>query len=146
MEMKITSLEGNESGSVTLSDTIFGLEPRVDLIQRCVNWQLAKRQAGTHKSKGRSEINRTTKKMYRQKGTGSARHGSRRADDERGPDPARTGKGAGAGDHGKLPALCRWQAVRRRDLLPCDEARARTRADPGRIAQRSEEIVPTSRP
>jgi large subunit ribosomal protein L4 len=75
MELKITTLEGKESGSVTLSDAIFGLEPRIDLIQRCVNWQLAKRQRGTHKTKGRSEINRTGKKMYRQKGTGGARHG-----------------------------------------------------------------------
>ena len=61
----------------TLSEEIFGLEPRADLIQRCVNWQLAKRQRGTHKTKLRGEINRTTKKMYAQKGTGGARHGAR---------------------------------------------------------------------
>ena len=79
MELKITTLEGKETGSVTLSDTIFGLEPRIDLIQRCVIWQLAKRQRGTHKTKGRSEIARTGKKMYAQKGTGGARHGSARA-------------------------------------------------------------------
>jgi large subunit ribosomal protein L4 len=84
MELKITTLDGNESGSVTLSDAIFGLEPRKDLIQRCINWQLSRRQAGTHKSKGRSEINRTTKKMYRQKGTGSARHGAASAPQFRG--------------------------------------------------------------
>jgi len=75
MELKVSTLEGGESGSVTLSDAIFGLEPRRDLIQRCVVWQLAKRQRGTHDVKNRAEINRTGKKMYKQKGTGSARHG-----------------------------------------------------------------------
>jgi large subunit ribosomal protein L4 len=78
MELKVTSLDGKESGSVTLSDAIFGLEPRTDLIHRCVVWQLAKRQAGTHEVKNRADIHRTGKKMYRQKGTGSARHGSAR--------------------------------------------------------------------
>ena len=78
MELKVTTLDGKESGSVTVSDAIFGLEPRTDLIQRCVVWQLAKRQRGTHEVKNRAEINRTGKKMYRQKGTGSARHGSAR--------------------------------------------------------------------
>jgi len=78
MELKVTTLDGHESGSVTVSDAIFGLEPRTDLIQRCVVWQLAKRQRGTHEVKNRAEINRTGKKMYRQKGTGSARHGSAR--------------------------------------------------------------------
>ena len=79
MEIKITTLDGEEKGSVSLSDTIFGLEPRQDLIQRCIVWQLAKRRAGTHKVKGRAEIWRTGKKMYKQKGTGGARHGSQRA-------------------------------------------------------------------
>jgi large subunit ribosomal protein L4 len=79
MELKITTLDGEEKGSVSLSDTIFGLEPRQDLIQRCIVWQLAKRRAGTHKVKGRAEIWRTGKKMYKQKGTGGARHGSQRA-------------------------------------------------------------------
>ncbi len=84
MELKITTLEGKDAGSVSLSDAIFGLEPRVDLIQRCINWQLAKRQAGTHKAKDRAEIWRTGKKMYRQKGTGGARHGSARVPQFRG--------------------------------------------------------------
>jgi len=84
MDMKITTLDGKEAGSATLSDEIFGLEPRTDLIQRCVNWQLAKRQRGTHKTKGRAEIWRTGKKMYRQKGTGGARHGSARVPQFRG--------------------------------------------------------------
>ncbi len=75
MELKVTTLEGKAAGGVTVSDEIFGLEPRVDILQRCVVWQLAKRQAGTHDVKNRAEINRTGKKMYRQKGTGSARHG-----------------------------------------------------------------------
>jgi large subunit ribosomal protein L4 len=84
MELKITTLEGKESGTATLSKDIFGLEPRVDLIQRCINWQLARRQRGTHKTKMRGEINRTTKKMYRQKGTGGARHGAQSAPQFRG--------------------------------------------------------------
>ncbi len=75
MEMKIMSLDGSSGESVTLSDEIFGLEPRKDLIHRYVVWQLAKRRAGTHAVKNRADINRTGKKMYRQKGTGSARHG-----------------------------------------------------------------------
>ena len=79
MELKVTTLEGKEAGSVQLSDEIFGLEPRKDIIQRCVQWQLNKRQAGTHKAQGRADVWRTGKKMYKQKGTGGARHGSRRA-------------------------------------------------------------------
>jgi large subunit ribosomal protein L4 len=78
MELKVMSFDGSSAGSVQLSDTIFGLEPRPDILQRCVTWQLAKRRAGTHKVKNRAEIWRTGKKMYRQKGTGSARHGSAR--------------------------------------------------------------------
>ena len=78
MELKVMSFDGKSAGSVQLSDAIFGLEPRTDLIQRCVVWQLAKRRAGTHKVKNRAEIWRTGKKMYAQKGTGQARHGSGR--------------------------------------------------------------------
>jgi large subunit ribosomal protein L4 len=84
MELQITTLEGKQAGSVTLSDAIFGLDPRTDILQRCVQWQLNKRQAGTHKAKGRAEIWRTGKKMYRQKGTGGARHGSARVPQFRG--------------------------------------------------------------
>jgi large subunit ribosomal protein L4 len=69
---------------VTLSDEIFGLEPRADILHRCVTWQLSRRQAGTHRTKGRSEINRTSKKMYKQKGTGNARHGAASAPQFRG--------------------------------------------------------------
>ena len=75
MELKVTTLDGEAAGSVELSDAIFGLVPRSDILQRCVVWQLAKRQRGTHDVKNRAEINRTGKKMYKQKGTGSARHG-----------------------------------------------------------------------
>jgi large subunit ribosomal protein L4 len=78
MELKVTTLEGGDSGSVTLPDEVFGLKPRADILQRCVTWQLAKRQRGTHDVKNRGEITRTGKKMYRQKGTGGARHGSAR--------------------------------------------------------------------
>jgi large subunit ribosomal protein L4 len=78
MQFKVTTLDGGEAGSVTVSDAIFGLDPRSDIIHRCVVWQLAKRRSGTHAVKNRAEINRTGKKMYRQKGTGSARHGSAR--------------------------------------------------------------------
>src|SRR5579863_4849343 len=84
MELKVTTLEGKAAGSVQLSDGIFGLEPRKDIIQRCVQWQLNKRQAGTHKAKDRAEIWRTGKKMYKQKGTGGARHGSARVPQFRG--------------------------------------------------------------
>jgi large subunit ribosomal protein L4 len=76
MDLKVTTLDGKDAGSVTLNKDIFGLEPRTDLIQRCIVWQLAKRRAGTHAVKNRADIARTTKKMYKQKGTGSARHGS----------------------------------------------------------------------
>src|SRR3954468_4644992 len=79
MELKLISFDGKDAGKVTLSDEIFGLEPRQDLIQRCIVWQLAKRQRGTHDVKNRAEIWRTGKKMFKQKGTGSARHGSARA-------------------------------------------------------------------
>jgi large subunit ribosomal protein L4 len=78
MELKVTKLDGTAAGSIDLPDAIFGLEARADLLHRCVTWQLAKRRAGTHAVKGRADIARTGKKMYRQKGTGGARHGSAR--------------------------------------------------------------------
>lgn len=84
MKLDITTLEGGKAGSVELSDTIFGLEPRADLLARMVRYQLAKRRAGTHKSKGRSEVDRTRKKIYKQKGTGGARHGAASAPQFRG--------------------------------------------------------------
>lgn len=84
MKLDVITLAGGKSGSVDLSDEIFGLEPRADLLQRYVRWQLAKRQAGTHKTLGRSEINRTKKKLYKQKGSGGARHGAASAPQFRG--------------------------------------------------------------
>jgi large subunit ribosomal protein L4 len=84
MDHKVTTLDGKASGSVALPDEIFGLEPRADIIQRMVRYQLSKRQAGTHKTKMRGEIKATTKKMYKQKGTGRARHGAKTAPQFRG--------------------------------------------------------------
>ena len=84
MKFDVTSIDGSAAGSLELSDAIFGLEPRADLIARMVRWQLAKRQAGTRQTLGRADINRTGKKMYKQKGTGGARHGSARVPQFRG--------------------------------------------------------------
>ena len=84
MKIDITTLSGDAAGSIELDDAIFGLDPREDLIARMVRYQLAKRRAGTHKTKGRAEIARTGKKLYKQKGTGSARHGSARVPQFRG--------------------------------------------------------------
>ncbi len=84
MKFDMTSMDGAAAGSVELDDAIFGLEPRGDLIARMVRWQLAKRQSGDHKTLGRADINRTGKKMYKQKGTGGARHGSGRVPQFRG--------------------------------------------------------------
>lgn len=84
MDLKITTLAGKEAGKVKLSEEIFGLDPREDILQRVVRWQLAKKQQGTHQTKGRSDISRTGAKMYKQKGTGRARHSSARAPQFRG--------------------------------------------------------------
>lgn len=81
MKLNLTSLSGQGAGGeIELSDEVFGItEIRADILKRCVVWQLAKRRAGTHKIKTRNEVARTGKKMYKQKGTGGARHGSRKA-------------------------------------------------------------------
>jgi large subunit ribosomal protein L4 len=80
MKLDVIKLDGGKGGSIELPDDIFGIEEiRGDIQQRCVTWQLAKRRAGTHKIQVRNEVSRTGKKMYKQKGTGGARHGSRRA-------------------------------------------------------------------
>ena len=79
MKTKVLNLDNKAAGDVELNDAIFGLEPRADLIQRVVVWQLAKRRAGTHQVLTRGEVNRTKKKVYKQKGTGQARHGARSA-------------------------------------------------------------------
>ncbi len=80
MKLDVIKLDGGKGGSIDLPDDIFGIEDiRGDILQRCITWQLAKRRAGTHKIQVRNEVSRTSKKMYKQKGTGGARHGSRRA-------------------------------------------------------------------
>jgi large subunit ribosomal protein L4 len=79
MKTQVHNLDADGTSEIELKDSIFGLEPRTDLIQRVVVWQLAKRRAGTHKVLTRGEINRTKKKLYKQKGTGQARHGARSA-------------------------------------------------------------------
>jgi len=84
MEFNVKTLEGKDAGKVSLSDAIFGLEPREDILARVIRWQLAKKQQGTHKAKGRAEVSRTGAKMYKQKGTGRARHHSARAPQLRG--------------------------------------------------------------
>lgn len=84
MDISVKTLAGKDAGKVKVSEAIFGLEPREDILQRVIRWQLAKKQQGTHKTLGRSEISRTGAKMYRQKGTGRARHSSARVPQFRG--------------------------------------------------------------
>ena len=79
MKLDVINLDGGNAGSVELSDDLFGLEPRADILHRVVRWQRNKAQAGTHKVLTKSEVSYSTKKIYRQKGTGGARHGSRKA-------------------------------------------------------------------
>ncbi|WP_419913466.1 50S ribosomal protein L4 [Hoeflea sp.] len=127
MDLKVTTLEGKAAGKVKLSDTVFGLEPRQDILQRMVRWQLARKQQGTHKTKGRSEINRTGAKLFRQKGTGRARHSSARAPQFRGGGKAH-GPVVRSHEHG-LPKKVRALALRHalsaklrdEDLIVVDE-------------------------
>ncbi len=79
MKLDVINLDGSAAGEVEVTDAIFDLEPRADILHRVVRWQRNKAQAGTHKVKTRSEVSYSTKKIYRQKGTGGARHGSRKA-------------------------------------------------------------------
>ena len=79
MKLDVIKLDGGNAGSVELSEDLFGLEPRADILHRVVRWQRNNAQAGTHKVKTRSETSYSTKKIYRQKGTGGARHGDRNA-------------------------------------------------------------------
>jgi large subunit ribosomal protein L4 len=110
MKFDIVSFDGGETGSLELADDIFGLEPRQDLIARMVRYQLAKRRAGTHAVKNRAEIWRTGKKMYKQKGTGGARHGSARVPQFRGGGRA---FGPQVRDHGHdLPKKVRALALK----------------------------------
>ena len=84
MKLDVVKMDAGKAGSVDLADEVFGLEPRADILQRVVRWQLAKRQAGTHKTLTRGETSYSTKKIYRQKGTGGARHGDRAVSQFRG--------------------------------------------------------------
>lgn len=84
MDLTIKTFEGAEAGKLNVSDLIFGLDPREDILQRVVRWQLARRQQGTHQSQTRADVSRTGAKMYKQKGTGRARHSSARVPQFRG--------------------------------------------------------------
>jgi large subunit ribosomal protein L4 len=79
MKLDVIKLDGSASGDIELDDAVFGIEPKTECLASVVRWQLAGRQAGTHGVKGRSDVNRTTKKVYKQKGTGRARHGAKTA-------------------------------------------------------------------
>lgn len=79
MKLDVIKLDAGKVGSIDLADEIFGLEPRADILHRVVNWQRAKAQAGTHSVLGKSDVSYSTKKIYRQKGTGGARHGSKKS-------------------------------------------------------------------
>jgi len=77
MKLDVVTMDAGSAGEVELADEVFGVEPRADILHRVVRWQLARRQAGTHKTKSRGEVSYSTKKIYRQKGTGGARHGDK---------------------------------------------------------------------
>lgn len=110
MKAKIVNFDNKEVGEVELKEAIFGLPLRQDILHRAVQWQLAKRRAGTHKTKGISEIQGTTKKPYRQKGTGNARQGSLRSPQYRG---GATIFGPVVRDHGyDLPKKIRTLALK----------------------------------
>ena len=79
MKLDVITLDGGKAGSIDLDEALFGLEPRADILHRVVRWQRAKAQAGTHSVLGKSDVSYSTKKIYRQKGTGGARHGSKKA-------------------------------------------------------------------
>ena len=84
MKIAVKTIEGGSAGEIDLADAVFGAPVRKDILQRCVVWQLSRRQQGTHKTKGRAEVTATAKKMYAQKGTGRARHGNEAAPQFRG--------------------------------------------------------------
>ncbi len=144
MNIEVITLSGKNTGKLKVSDEIFGLDPREDILQRVVRWQLAKKQQGTHKTKGRSEISRTGAKMYRQKGTGRARHHSARAPQFRGGGKAH---GPVARDHDidlpkKVRALGLKHAlsakVKASDLIVIDvlaAGDAKTKALAGQLAK-----------
>ncbi|MEM8750197.1 MAG: 50S ribosomal protein L4 [Pseudomonadota bacterium] len=110
MDIQVTKLDGGKSGKVSLSDAIFGLEPREDILQRMVRYQRAKARQGTHHTQGRSDVDRTGARMYRQKGTGNARHHAASAPQFRGGGKAH---GPKSRDHSHdLPKKFRALALR----------------------------------
>jgi len=110
MQADVTTLAAAKAGTVELSEAIFGLKPRPDLIQRMIRYQLLKRRAGTHHVQDRSEVNVTGKKVYRQKGTGGARHGDKSVPQWRGGGKA---FGPKPRDHAiELPKKVRALALR----------------------------------
>ncbi len=110
MELKVKNWDNAEVGSLKVSDAVFGAEVRADIMHRVVNWQLAKRRAGTHKVKERGEVNRTKAKWFRQKGSGRARHGSQNANLFRGGGVSH---GPRVRDHGfSLPKKIRAMGMR----------------------------------
>jgi ribosomal protein L4 len=111
MDIKVTTLDGAASGNVTLNDEIFGLEPRDDLIARMVRYQLAKRRSGNHAVKNRAEIHRTGAKMYKQKGTGRARHSSARSSVAAAAHSARSSA--------TMPMSCRRRSARSPSSMRC---------------------------
>ena len=134
MQIDITTLDKTSAGSAELPDEIFAAKPRADIMARVVHWQLAKRRAGTHSTKGMSEVSGTTKKPYRQKGTGNARQGSLRAPQFR----------TGGVVHGPVRALARVQpeqegAPARPDLGAVAEAGGRQAGGARRGERRGED-------
>ncbi|MEG9862374.1 MAG: 50S ribosomal protein L4 [Parvularculales bacterium] len=130
MKSQVITLGADQAGSIELDDAMFGLEPRRDLLQRMVVWQLARRRAGTGSAKGRSDISGTSRKMIRQKGSGGARHGNRKAPQFRGGGKAH---GPVVRNHTiKLPKKVRALALkhalstkaRNSDLIILDQARS----------------------
>ena len=144
MQKQIETLDGESQGSGELPDAIFGIAPRVDIIARVIHWQLSRRRSGTHKVKGMGEVSGTTRKPYKQKGTGNARQGSLRA------PQFRTGgavHGPVVRDHGyDLPkkvrklglvsALAQKQAEGKLILIPSVEADGKTKALAARLKAR----------
>jgi large subunit ribosomal protein L4 len=106
MKIDVLKLDSGKAGSIELDDSVFGLDPRKDILQRMVVYQLAKRRQGTHKAKTRGEVKATSKKMYRQKGTGGARHGNMAA-------PQFVGGGVAHGPQPRSHAISLPKKVRR---------------------------------
>ena len=132
MKLDVQKLDGKKGGSVELSDEVFGLEPRTDILHRMVRYQLAKRQAGTHKVKERGEVKKSSKKLFRQKGTGNARAGNGAAPQFRGGGNAH---GPRVRDHShELPKKVRKLAMRHAlsakagagELIVLDDASAKS--------------------